>query len=225
MNRWLAALPLVALVALGLMFGVYSLNRDPKVVPQALVGQPLPALTLPSLDDGRPQVLTEVVRGPALVNVFASWCAPCEIEHPVLVEMKGQGVRIIGVTYKDAPDNSRAFLQRMGDPFAERLVDRDGHARHAILGLQHFHIRFAAGQQAGQAIPPDQLAIQWDVSTGDPAPNQSARAIADEIAAAAADGATGMKAMGRVVSAVRGKAGPTADGAAIAAKVKSALAG
>ncbi len=128
MNRWLAALPLVALVALGLMFGVYSLNRDPKVVPQALVGQPLPALTLPSLDDGRPQVLTEVVRGPALVNVFASWCAPCEIEHPVLVEMKGQGVRIIGVTYKDAPDNSRAFLQRMGDPFAERLVDRDGRA-------------------------------------------------------------------------------------------------
>lgn len=128
MNRWLAALPLVALAALALMFGVYSLNRDPKVVPQALVGQPLPALTLPSLDDGRPQVLTEVVRGPALVNVFASWCAPCEIEHPVLVQMKGQGVRIIGVTYKDAPDNSRAFLQRMGDPFAERLVDRDGRA-------------------------------------------------------------------------------------------------
>ena len=128
MNRWLAALPLVALVALGLMFGVYSLNREPKVVPQALVGQPLPALTLPSLDDGRPEVLTEVVRGPALVNVFASWCAPCEIEHPVLVQMKAQGVRIIGVTYKDAPDNSRAFLQRMGDPFAERLVDRDGRA-------------------------------------------------------------------------------------------------
>ena len=128
MNRWLAALPLVALAALALMFGVHSLNRDPKVVPQALVGQALPALTLPSLDDGRPHALTEVVQGPALVNVFASWCAPCEIEHPVLVQLKARGVRIIGVSYKDAPENSLAFLQRLGDPYAARLVDRNGRA-------------------------------------------------------------------------------------------------
>ncbi len=128
MNRWLAALPLVTLAALALMFGAYSLNRDPKVVPQALVGQALPALPLPSLDDGRTQVLTEVIQGPALVNVYASWCAPCEIEHPVLVQLKARGVRIIGVSYKDAPENSLAFLQRLGDPYAARLVDRNGRA-------------------------------------------------------------------------------------------------
>ncbi|WP_309644642.1 DsbE family thiol:disulfide interchange protein [Phenylobacterium sp.] len=129
MSRWLAILPLVALAALALLFGVYSLKRDPQVQPDALVGKPVPELTLPRLDDGRPAPLrTALGEGPTLVNIFASWCAPCEIEHPVLVGLKSQGVRIVGVAYKDAPDNTKAFLGRLGDPFAERLVDRDGRA-------------------------------------------------------------------------------------------------
>lgn len=129
MNRWLAFLPLAALVALGLLFAVFALNRDPKVQPDALVGKPLPALTLPELETGRPQPLRAALGDkPILVNIFASWCAPCEIEHPVLVGLKGQGIRIVGVAYKDAPENTKAFLSRLGDPFALRLVDRDGRA-------------------------------------------------------------------------------------------------
>ena len=129
MSRWLAILPLVALAALAVLFGVYSLQRDPQVKPDALVGKPMPELTLPRLDDGRPAALRAVLGpGPTLVNIFASWCAPCEIEHPVLVDLKGQGVRIVGVAYKDAPENTKAFLGRLGDPFAERLIDRDGRA-------------------------------------------------------------------------------------------------
>lgn len=129
MNRTLALLPLAALVALGLLFGLYSLKRDPQVQPDALVGKPLPDLTLPALDTGRPLRLHDVAQPePMLVNIFASWCAPCEIEHPVLVELKKQGVRIVGVAYKDAPENTKAFLGRLGDPYAERLVDRDGRA-------------------------------------------------------------------------------------------------
>ncbi|WP_332765095.1 DsbE family thiol:disulfide interchange protein [Phenylobacterium sp.] len=129
MSRWLALLPLVALAALAVLFGVYSLKRDPQVQPDALVGKPVPELTLPRLDDGRPAPLRAALgEGPALVNIFASWCAPCEIEHPVLVDLRRQGVRIIGVAYKDAPENTKAFLGRLGDPFAERLVDRDGRA-------------------------------------------------------------------------------------------------
>lgn len=129
MNRWLALLPLVALAALAVLFGVYSLKRDPQVQPDALVGKPVPELTLPRLDDGRSAPLRAALgEGPALVNIFASWCAPCEIEHPVLVTLEGQGVRIVGVAYKDAPENTKAFLGRLGDPFAERLVDRDGRA-------------------------------------------------------------------------------------------------
>lgn len=128
MNRWLAFAPLAVLAALALLFGLYGLNHDPKVEPRALVGKPLPEVSLPSLDDGRPVRLGDAAKGPVLVNVFASWCAPCEIEAPVLVELKRQGVRIVGIAYKDAPPNTEAFLARLGDPYESRLVDRDGRA-------------------------------------------------------------------------------------------------
>lgn len=129
MNRWLAFLPLAALVALGLLFALFALKRDPQVQPDALVGKPLPDLTLPTLDTGRPMRLHDAAKpAPVLVNIFASWCAPCEIEHPVLVDLKKQGVRVVGVAYKDAPENTKAFLGRLGDPYGERLVDRDGRA-------------------------------------------------------------------------------------------------
>ena len=129
MNRWLAIAPLAALVALGLLFGLFSLKRDPQVKPDALVGKQLPDLVLPTLDTGRPIRLADAAApAPVLVNIFASWCAPCEIEHPVLVDLKKQGVRVVGVAYKDAPENTKAFLGRLGDPYAERLIDRDGRA-------------------------------------------------------------------------------------------------
>lgn len=129
MSRWLALLPLVALVAMGLMFGLYSLNRNPQVQPDAMVGKPVPALTLPTLTEGTPTPVRQALGGEvALVNFFASWCAPCEVEHPTLMALKGRGVRIVGIAYKDAPPQTQAFLTRLGDPFAARLVDRDGAA-------------------------------------------------------------------------------------------------
>jgi len=110
MTRWLALLPLVALVALGLMFGLYSLNRDPQVNPEAMVGKPMPQLTLPRLNDGAVRSLAEAAGAqPVLVNFFASWCPPCEVEHPVLMEMAAQGIPIVGVAYKDAPPQTQAF--------------------------------------------------------------------------------------------------------------------
>ena len=129
MSRWLATLPLVALMALGALFYFFALKRDPQVQPQALVGKMIPDLTLPTLADGRPVRLREVAaQGPMLVNFFASWCAPCEVEHPVLMTLRGGKVRVVGIAYKDAPPNSQAFLTRLGDPFAQVLVDRDGRA-------------------------------------------------------------------------------------------------
>lgn len=125
----MAFLPLAALIGLGLLFALFALQRDPQVQPDALVGKPMPALTLPDLETGRPHPLRAALGDkPTLVNIFASWCAPCEIEHPVLVELKSQGVRVVGVAYKDAPENTKAFLSRLGDPFAARFVDRDGRA-------------------------------------------------------------------------------------------------
>jgi cytochrome c biogenesis protein CcmG/thiol:disulfide interchange protein DsbE len=129
MTRWLTVLPLVVLAALALLFGVFGLHHDPHVQPHALVGKPLPDLTLPALDDGQPVRLRALTaQGPVVINFFASWCAPCAQEAPALAALSGQQVRIIGVAYKDAPEKTRAFLAQLGDPYARRLVDRDGRA-------------------------------------------------------------------------------------------------
>ena len=129
MNRWLALAPLAALLALGGLFYFYALQRDPQVQPQAMVGRMAPDLTLPTLAEGAPVRLRDAAAGgPAIVNFFASWCAPCEIEHPVLMGLKGRQIRVVGIAYKDAPPNSQAFLARLGNPFAQALVDRDGRA-------------------------------------------------------------------------------------------------
>lgn len=128
MKRWLPLIPLAVLVALGVLFAGYALRHDPKVNPDALVGQALPDLTLPRLDDGSSQALKAAVRGPALINMFASWCAPCAVEQPELMRLQAQGVRIVGVAYKDDPAKTRAFLSRLGDPFETVLIDRSGDA-------------------------------------------------------------------------------------------------
>jgi cytochrome c biogenesis protein CcmG/thiol:disulfide interchange protein DsbE len=129
MTRWLTLLPLVVLVALAALFGVFALRHDPHVQPHALVGKPVPDLALPTLEDGRPVRLRALAaQGPVLVNFFASWCAPCELESPQLDALSARGVRIVGVAYKDAPQNTQAFLARLGDPFVQRLADRDGRA-------------------------------------------------------------------------------------------------
>ena len=129
MTRWLAVLPLVAIVALGALFYFFALRHDPHFQPRALVGREIPDLALPELTDGQPVRLREAAaQGPIIVNFFASWCAPCEIEHPVLMGLRGQGIRVVGIAYKDAPPNTQAFLTRLGNPYATALVDRDGRA-------------------------------------------------------------------------------------------------
>ena len=129
MTRWLALSPLVVLAALAALFGVYGLHHDPQVQPRALVGRPMPDLALPTLEDGQSVRLRQLAaKGPVLVNFFASWCAPCEVEAPQLNALQARGVRIVGVAYKDSPEKTEAFLARLGDPYAERLTDADGRA-------------------------------------------------------------------------------------------------
>lgn len=128
MTRWIAALPLVVLALLAVLFAGYALHHDPHVNPSALVGKPLPDLALPTLDGASVRHLRADAGPASLVNFYASWCAPCAEEHPALMALKAEGVRIIGVAYKDKPENTKAMLARLGDPFAETLVDADGHA-------------------------------------------------------------------------------------------------
>lgn len=149
MKRVIAFLPLIGLVALGLMFLVSSLQRDPNVKPDALVGRSLPRLILPGLD-GPPEPLAAGLGGAGYVNIFASWCAPCEFEHPQLMRLRQAGVPVVGIAYKDDPDKTRAFLQRLGDPFTDVRVDRDGQAG-IELGISGVPETFLVGAD-GQVI-------------------------------------------------------------------------
>ena len=133
MNRWLALLPLVVAVALFALFAGWSLKRDPAFKPDAMVGQPIPETVLPMLEGdtagpGNLDLKTAGVGRPMLVNVFASWCAPCRIEHPKLLALKARGIAVVGVAYKDEPVATRAFLDELGDPYAMVLVDGEGRA-------------------------------------------------------------------------------------------------
>jgi cytochrome c biogenesis protein CcmG/thiol:disulfide interchange protein DsbE len=126
--RWLALIPVLVLAALAALFAGYALRHDPHVDPKALVGRPVPAMALPRLDGAGQVDLARAGRRPVLINFFASWCAPCVIEHPALLALKQDGVAIVGVAYKDPADKTRVFLAQHGDPFTMTLLDQSGRA-------------------------------------------------------------------------------------------------
>jgi cytochrome c biogenesis protein CcmG/thiol:disulfide interchange protein DsbE len=127
-RRWIGFAPLIVLLALGVLFAGYALKHDPRVQPHALVGKPVPAVVLPDLDTGVMVAVQDAPKGPRLINFFASWCAPCRVEAPQLMALKAQGVTLVGVSYKDEPARTQAFLAELGDPFAVKLMDRNGRA-------------------------------------------------------------------------------------------------
>ena len=124
-RRW-AILPLLLLVAAIVLFAGYALRHDPHVTPDAMVGRATPDVSLSPLGGGAPVRLRDVAQGPVLINFFASWCAPCAQEAPQLMALRAQSVRVIGIAYKDDPVASRAFLARLGNPFSQVLIDRNG---------------------------------------------------------------------------------------------------
>ncbi len=134
MKRWLAILPLVVLAGLAALFVYWVVRQgDPTYKPDALVGQAVPETVLPILQNGvaGPQnvdLKTAGVGRPMIVNVFASWCAPCRLEHPKLMALKARGVAVVGVAYKDEPEATAAFLDELGDPYSMVLVDHEGRA-------------------------------------------------------------------------------------------------
>jgi cytochrome c biogenesis protein CcmG, thiol:disulfide interchange protein DsbE len=130
-------IPLGVFLVLAAVFVVALRQGEPQRLPSALLNKPAPALALAPLpglqEQGRDvpglDAATLASGGPTVVNFWASWCAPCIEEHPVLIELVRQTqVRLIGINYKDQVPNARRFLARYGNPFSHVAVDADGKA-------------------------------------------------------------------------------------------------
>lgn len=134
---WLLVVPLILFVALAgvFLFRLVS-GEDPSEIPSALIGKPAPATTLPPVTglarNGAPVPGLDPAdfQGKVtLVNVFASWCAPCRVEHPMLVTLsEDPDLRMVGINYKDETENALRFLGTFGNPFDAIGADADGRA-------------------------------------------------------------------------------------------------
>ena len=121
------AIPLGVFVALAAFLAV-GLTRDPREVPSPFIGKPAPDFRLTQLADEKLAFTPEDMKGKVwLLNVWASWCVSCRVEHPLLVEMsKKNVVPIVGLNYKDGRGEGMQWLQRFGNPYSLSAFDADG---------------------------------------------------------------------------------------------------
>jgi cytochrome c biogenesis protein CcmG/thiol:disulfide interchange protein DsbE len=127
MKAWRWTIPLAIFVVL-MAFLWVGLGRDPREVPSPLIGKPAPAFRLAQLHAPGQMLSTDDLKGKVwLLNVWASWCVSCRVEHPLLLGLaKANLVPVYGLDYKDKPDDGRAWLAQNGNPYAASIVDQDG---------------------------------------------------------------------------------------------------
>ena len=125
MRRVLLLLPLLVLMALGVLF-FRGLSLDDSV-PSALISKPFPAFSLPALEEPDTVLTEDILKGQiSLVNVWGTWCPTCYAEHPYLVDLSKRGVVIFGMNYKDEDAKALNWLAELGSPYRINFVDADG---------------------------------------------------------------------------------------------------
>jgi cytochrome c biogenesis protein CcmG/thiol:disulfide interchange protein DsbE len=156
MNRALLLVPVFLFIVVGAFFA-WGLTRDPSRIPSQLIDRPLPVFDMPAIEGFTEGLSTDDLKGEvALLNVFASWCVSCHIEHPVLMRLAAEdAVPIYGLNWKEKPGEGKAWLDRFGDPYTKVgddqngrvaidlgvtgapetfVVDRDGRVRFKVVG-------------------------------------------------------------------------------------------
>ncbi len=119
-------LPLLAFVIVA-AFLALGLKNDPRLVPSPLIDKPAPSFSLPTLENEQQQISNNDLVGKVwFLNVWASWCAACKVEHPVLLQMANQGALLVGLNYKDTDTEAKTWLKSYQNPYQQVIVDADG---------------------------------------------------------------------------------------------------
>jgi len=163
-RRWIVLLPLILFAALALLFLLRLWSGDPSRIPSALIGREAPATPLPPIAGLQragaplPGLDPAAFKGAVtLVNVWASWCVPCHDEAPLLMDLaQDQRLRLVGINYKDQPENARRFLGRYGNPFAAVGADANGRAsiEWGVYGVPETFIVDPQGRIAFKLVGP-----------------------------------------------------------------------
>lgn len=152
----LIVVPLIAALLFAL-FG-WGLVGSSDELPSALIANPVPEFSLPPVQGRSEGLSTADLQGQvSLVNVFASWCVPCQAEHPLFMELSRTGeVPIHGINYKDPPDQAEAWLAELGDPYTRIGADLDGRAGidWGVYGIPETYVIAADGTIAHRHVGP-----------------------------------------------------------------------
>ena len=120
-------MPLIIFAVLVIFLAV-GLTLNPRLVPSPLIGKPAPEFELPLLLQEGSFSNKDLIGHVTLVNVWASWCFACRQEHEVVKQLSREGVRIIGLNYKDEASDAKQWLAKLGNPYQAIVADRDGRA-------------------------------------------------------------------------------------------------
>lgn len=122
----LYAVPLLVFLVLAILLGS-RLGTDPTELPSARIGKPVPEFRLSSLKEPERMLSADDLKGQVtILNVWATWCISCQVEHPVLMQLQAMGVPIVGVNYKDYRESALQYLALHGDPFRFSVFDEKG---------------------------------------------------------------------------------------------------
>lgn len=124
--KWIVRLlPFVGFLALAVVL-FFQLGKDPQYMPSALIGQPVPEFQLVTLNGNEVVSSSQLPQQAYLINFWGTWCPACHVEHPFLVDLANQGVKIIGIDYKDEASAAKQWLADKGNPYQWVLQDELG---------------------------------------------------------------------------------------------------